>query len=186
MTFNELIRYFAIFGVKSDEITPLLGDIDLGSPEKMQAAKVELTALQTKARKGFRQLAMPLHPDRNSSPQAHQKYNEYARVISIIKGLTVGALHGLYDPALHAQDTPDHYGDAPAGMDDTFEDAQRDSFMAMAKHYKGPMTPLGWMGNKGPPSPTGDPSRTFVKQLPDVGGFVDVDPSDDGPPRRRR
>lgn len=169
----------------------MLSNCDIGSPEKMAVAKEALKDLKIKSRRGFRELAAPLHPDHNPNKKSNDQYKEYARVNQIISGLTVGALHGLYDDDFeqHTQ----HYAEAPVDhCGRTFETAQTESFMAFAKHYKGPMTPLGWMGNQAAPPPSGSPGRTFVKELPGISepsvgdDLVDVSPNADGPPRSKR
>ena len=167
MTLDEILHALAIFGVTSDDIDPLLESLDVSSFDAVQDANDKLQRLKTKARKGFRQIVMNIHPDHSSDPADHATYNAHNTSMNMIEQLTAIMLSELVVSAKSmAEDVAQYEGDG---------EAQERSFMAMAKWYKGPMIPVGWHENTGDPtererrSPSTpiDPSRTFVKYLPD-------------------
>lgn len=171
MTFSELIANFAAFGVTSTELQEVVEGLDVNSIASMEETDEKFKALKDKARKGFRQVALPLHPDRTDDKVAHGKFNAYNKAMEAIDELDVGTLVSMGIVGGFDQ----HYDGYEPG-DDSFDEAQQSSFMAMAKWYKGPMVPMGWCGNRAAndpkpayrPVPTpADPTRTFFGTLPE-------------------
>jgi len=170
MTFNELISHFAAFGINSAEIAEVVKDLDVNSIDSMEETDKKFRALKDKARKGFRKVAMPLHPDRTDDKDAHGRFNAYNQAMRAIDELEVNTLVSM---GLVGGFDDQFDGGADDG---SFEEAQDASFRAMAKWYRGPLVPLGWQGNReasekspaweNPPTPA-DPTRTFFGTLPE-------------------
>lgn len=171
MNLSQLLEAFDKFGVDRQEVMPLLTAIDTSSLEKVTDCKKRLEELKKMARKGFRKVSFPLHPDRSSNPDDHAAFNYYNKLIRMIDTLTVGSLDGLAASIDMDTGAP---GDA-----DYYEEAQRNSFMAMAKWYKGPFIPVGWSENRGNVAPHWRPGPTEedFDYLKEVDEFAKMFPS---------